>query len=185
MKKILSCVLVAPFAFLILSRVWSGQGLKTYARSFETRPTKSQAISDGPAVLTQHNDPGRTGANLNETVLTTSNVRSASFGKLFSRPVDGYIYAQPLYAPGVTIPQAGVRNVVYVATEHNSVYCYDADNPAAQTPWWQVSLGDPVPSADISEEYTDLTPEIGITSTPVIDPGTGTLYCVAKSKDSS
>jgi hypothetical protein len=142
-------------------------------------------LSGGPAVLTQHNDTSRTGANLNETFLNTSNVRPRSFGKLFSRTVDGYIYAQPLYCSTVPIPQIGARNVIYVATEHNSVYAYDADDPTAGTPYWHATLGDSVPSTDISEEYTDLTPEIGITSTPVIDPATGTLYCVAKSKDSA
>src|SRR5215471_490282 len=185
MKKVLSGVLVVPIAFLITSPVWSGPGQRTYASSLASNASKSLSLSSGSAVLTQHNDSSRTGANLNETFLTTSNVRPGSFGKLFSRPVDGYIYAQPLYAPAVNIPQIGVRNVVYVATEHNSVYCYDADDPAAQNPIWQVSLGNPVPSSDISEEYTDLTPEIGITSTPVIDPAIGTLYVVAKSKDSA
>src|SRR5262245_52375291 len=185
MKKVLSGVLVVPIAFLITSPVWSGPGQRTYASSLASNASKSLALWSGSAVLTQHNDSGRTGANLSETLLTTSNVRPGSFGKLFSRPVDGYIYAQPLYAPAVNIPQIGVRNVVYVATEHNSVYCYDADDPAAQSPIWQVSLGNPVPSSDISEEYTDLTPEIGVTSTPVIDPAIGTLYVVAKSKDSA
>jgi hypothetical protein len=186
MKKFLSCALVLPFAFLILSPISNGPGGKTFARSIEkAKAVRSFALSAGPAVLTQHNDTSRTGANLNETFLNTSSVRPATFGKLFSRPVDGYIYAQPLYAPGVSIPQAGVHNVVYVATEHNSVFAYDADDPAAQSPLWQVGLGDPVPSTDISPDYTDLTPEIGITSTPVIDGTSGTIYVVAKSKDTA
>jgi hypothetical protein len=142
-------------------------------------------LADGPAVLTQHNDTSRTGANLNEPFLNTSNVRPGSFGKLFSRAVDGFVYAQPLYAPGVSIPQLGIRNVVYVATEHNSVYAFDADDPTANAPFWQVSLGSSVSSTDISPQYTDLIPEIGITSTPVIDPTSGMLYVVAKSKDSA
>ena len=98
-------------------------------------------------VLTQHNDNSRTGANLNETVLNTSNVNVNQFGKLFSRIVDGQIYGQPLYAPGVAIGQS-IHNVVYVATMKNNVYAFDADNPAASTPFWQVNLGAPVPVTD-------------------------------------
>jgi len=135
------------------------------------------------SVLTHHNDPERTGANLNEIALNTSNVNSVLFGKLFSLPIDGCIYAQPLYVPNV-VAGGVVHNVVYIATEHNSVYAYDADDPATTKPLWHVNLGAPVPSTDISPIYTDLTPEIGITGTPVIDPTTGTLYVVAKSKDS-
>jgi hypothetical protein len=140
---------------------------------------------DLPSVVTQHNDNGRTGANLRETILNTSTVNSNAFGKLFSRLVDGCIYAQPLFVPGVPIPQKGAHNAIYVATEHDSVYAFDADDPAASDPLWLVSLGDSVPSSDISPDYQDLTPEIGITSTPVIDSNSGTIYVVAKSKDES
>ena len=98
------------------------------------------------AVLTRHNDAGRTGQNLRETKLTTSNVRPAQFGKLFSRQVDGELYAQPLYVPNLFIG-GKTRNVIYLATAHNSVYAYDADDPAANTPLWQVNFGASVPAA--------------------------------------
>jgi hypothetical protein len=146
------------------------------------------------AVTTQHNDGGRTGQNLSETVLNTSNVNVNTFGKLFSLQVDGQIYAQPLYLPNLDI-QGTIRNVVYVATEHNSVYAFDADNASQVAPLWQVNLGTSVPSQDICTvtgdtdpddcPYEDLTPEIGITSTPVIDPNTAIMYVVAKTKNNN
>ena len=98
------------------------------------------------AVLTQHNDNARTGQNLQESVLNTATVSVSNFGKLFALPVDGYIYAQPLYVPQLSI-QGAVHNVVYVATEHNSVYAFDADQAGPEL--WRVNLGPPVPSDDV------------------------------------
>ena len=136
------------------------------------------------AVTTHHNDNSRTGQNLTETVLNTSNVNVSNFGKLFSRNVDGQIYAQPLYVPDLAI--AGqIRNAVYVATQNNSVYAFDADDPNASAPLWNVNFGTPVPSTDVASDCADITPQIGITSTPVIDSSTSTLYVVAKTKDVS
>ncbi len=130
-------------------------------------------------VPTYHNDIARTGQNVAETILTPANVNAAEFGKLFSVPVDGYVYAQPLYVSSVNIA-GGSHNVVYVVTEHDSVYAIDADSG---TVYAQVSL---IPSGGTtvkSTEFncTDLVPEIGITGTPVIDPASGTLYVVASS----
>jgi outer membrane protein assembly factor BamB len=125
-------------------------------------------------VLTQHNDICRSGANLSETHLTHQSVKSG-FGKLFSREVDGQIYAQPLIVTGLDIPGKGVRNVVYVATMKNNLYAFDADDPAEDTPFWHKNLGRPVPYELIPVNWGSLffqyniKPFIGITSTPVID----------------
>jgi outer membrane protein assembly factor BamB len=133
------------------------------------------------SVLTQHNDNGRTGQNLNETVLKTSNVNVNQFGKLFSVSVDGQIYAQVLYVPQLTT-SSGIHNVIYVATENDSVYAFDADNGGLL---WHISLGTPVPSSDICCNYSNMVPSIGITATPVIDLGNSTIYVVAKTKDTT
>jgi len=141
----------------------------------------SPALHAQVSVVTAQNDNNRTAANLSESTLTTSNVNVNQFGKIFSRAVDGYIYAQPLYVPNVTIG-GGVHNVVYVATMNNSVYAFDADDPNASTPLWQVSLGTAVPATATylpNDQTGGLAPTSGILSTPVIDPSSGTLYAVA------
>ena len=144
-------------------------------------------ITNYPGMFTYHDDNLRTGANLSETVLTPSNVNSSSFGKLFSRPLDGIAYAAPLYVENVSIPADGPHNVVYVATEHDSVYAFDADGRST-TPIWKDSFIDPangittVPAGDTGE-CCDIAPEIGITGTPVIDHATNTLYVVAATKE--
>jgi outer membrane protein assembly factor BamB len=143
-------------------------------------------------VLTYHYDNQSTGQNLNETTLTPANVNSTSFGKLFSMPVDGQVYAQPLYMSGVNITTGsnqGTHNVVFIATEHDSLYAFDADNG---TLLWHDTLltaehggtVTTVPAAD-TNETGDLIPEIGITSTPVINPNgaAGTIYVEAKTKE--
>lgn len=140
------------------------------------------------SVLTYHNDVARTGQNLRETALTPASVSSGQFGQLFSYPVDGQVYAQPLYMPGVVIPGKGIHNIVFVATEHDSVYAFDADNDLG-APLWHVSFLEPaqnVIAAQASElECEAITPEIGITGTPVIDPATNTLYVAAMTEEGS
>jgi hypothetical protein len=144
------------------------------------------------SVLTQHNDAARTGANLDETVLTTTNVNSSQFGKLFERVVDDEIYVQPLYVPGVDIPGVGVRNVVYVATNNDSVYAFDADSPAAAAPLWRVNYTNPAAGitplshTDVGQAcgtYVDFAGNIGVGGTPAIDIAAQTLYVVARTKE--
>ncbi|MGD0225481.1 MAG: choice-of-anchor D domain-containing protein [Terriglobia bacterium] len=140
-----------------------------------------------PGVYTQRYDNSRSGANTQEVILTPSNVNVNQFGKLFALPVDGQVYAQPLYVQNVTIPGQGVHNVVYVATQNDSVYAFDADGQST-TPLWHSSFTSatitPVPSSDTNPPGTaDISPIIGITSTPVIDPVGGTLYVTAKTRE--
>jgi len=135
------------------------------------------------AVYTHKYDNTRQGANVSETILTPTNVTSTTFGKLFTLNVDGYIFGQPLYVPNLTIKGA-VHNVVYVATEHDSVYAFDADSSNNTAPLWKVSFlvngATTVPTGDVG---STIFPEIGITSTPVIDPVSATIYVVAETKE--
>jgi uncharacterized protein (TIGR03437 family) len=138
-----------------------------------------------PSVLTWHNDNARTGQNLQETTLTPANVNASTFGKLFVIPVDGKVDAQSLFVPSVAIPGKGAHNVLYVMTEHDSAYAFDADTGSML---WQVSLLGASESTSDSRSCGQVVPEIGVTSTPVIDPQSGphgTIYAVATSKDGS
>ena len=154
------------------------------------------AVTDLAGVYTYHDDLARDGANTQEYALTPSNVNTSSFGKLFSCTVDGAVYAQPLWVANLTI--GGVKhNVVFVATQHDSLFAFDADaNPCVQL--WDVSLIDTnhggtggevtvpsgVPGYLVGIGSGDITPEVGVTGTPVIDPSTSTLYVVSKSMNS-
>jgi hypothetical protein len=142
-------------------------------------------ISSSPGVFTHHNDNLRTGQNLDETVLTPANVTPINFGLLYAYPIDGYAYAAPLYVANLNIPGSGFHNVVYVATEHDSVYAFDADG-LTPAPLWQVSFINPPAVTTVSSstvQSNDLIPEIGITGTPVIDQVSGTLYAIAKTAE--
>lgn len=137
----------------------------------------------GQDVLTWHNDVGRTGQNLRETVLTHANVNAKMFGKLFGIPVDGKVDAEPLYVHALEIPNRGTRNVLLVATEHDSVYAFDADSGQQ---FWRAHLLSPGETASDNRNCDQISPEIGITATPVIDRARGphgVLYVVAMSKD--
>ncbi len=141
-------------------------------------------VLNGQSVLTWHNDNARTGQNLQETILTPANVKEATFGRLFTIPVDGKVDAQPLYVPALTISQT-VHNVLYVATEHDSLYAFDADT---FTQLMHVSLLGSGETTSDTRSCTQVTPEIGITATPAIDLTVGphgTIYVLSMSKDSS
>src|SRR5215467_5009499 len=136
-------------------------------------------------VTTSQYDNARTGATLNEKILTPQNVNAQQFGKLGAFKVDGPVYAQPLFVPNVKLPGKGTHDILYVSTEHDSVYAFDASRPG-DPPLWQVSFLDKakgiiVPSED-DVQCPFIRPEVGITSTPVIDIKTGTLYVLARTK---
>lgn len=152
------------------------------------------AIAFSQSLTTYHYDNARTGQNTAETFLTPANVNPNQFRLLFSQLVDGQVYAQPLYVSNVTVPGKGTHNLVFVTTQGDSVYAFDADDNKGpnSTSVWHANLLDTahgaalgattVPSADVGW-CTDISPQIGITSTPVIDRATQTLYVVAKSKE--
>jgi hypothetical protein len=152
--------------------------------------TATIAITDLAGVFTYHNDLSRDGANTQEYLLSGTTVTPSTFGKLFSCPVDGAVYTQPLWVPGVSI-NGSLHNVLYVATQHDSVYAFDADaNPCVKL--WQVNLldslhgGTPGETAvvwnDVGNCFGDIYPEVGVTGTPVIDPVNSTIYLVSASE---
>jgi len=147
-----------------------------------TLTVNSAATTD---VVTYHNDVARTGQNLSETILTLANVNSTGFGKIGFYAVDGKVDAQPLYLANISIPGQNSHNVLYVATEHDSVYAFDADNG---TQLWKVTVLGAGETTSDPHNCGQVVPEIGITATPVIDRSrgpNGTIYVVAMSKNAS
>jgi hypothetical protein len=174
-------------------------GVYTVTATSLTDGTKSAsttvAVTDLPGVYTYHNDAARDGANDREYLLTPANVNSARFGKLFSCVTDGAIYTQPLWAANLEIGGAK-HNAVFVATQHDGLFAFDADaNPCVQL--WSANLIDAAHGATAGESTVpsggpgylvgngagSITPETGVTGTPVIDPATATLYVVSKSME--
>jgi hypothetical protein len=176
-------------------------GVYTVTATSVSDPSRSSsltvAVTDLPGIFTYRDDVARDGVNGHEYALTPATVSSSSFGKLFSCPVDGAIYAQPLWVAQLNV-SGTARNVVFVATEHDSLYAFDADAADCE-PLWSVSLIDAahgggagetsVPAGTtgflVGKGHGNMAPEVGVTGTPVIDPATGTLFVVSKSTTGS
>src|SRR5579862_5162806 len=165
------------------TRITPGVGLLLFILFSVNRPLFAQSN-----IVTERYDNARTGANLNETQLNTSNVNVNTFGKLWSYTVSGSVQAQPLYVQGVSIPGKGTHNVLYVVTMNDVVYAFDADS-SSNTPLWsldittQVSGSTPVPITDIVGPNLNIVGNVGIESTPQIDLSTNTMYLVARTKE--
>ena len=129
-------------------------------------------------VLTAQYDTFRTSWNAAETYLTVSSVNQTQFGKLFTRQLDGWVYAQPLYLQGLTIPGYGSVNVVFVCSANNTVYAFDADNASVAAPYWSTNLGPPDTTPN-GPGSPNSEPVLGIISTPVIMPTMNAIYVAA------
>jgi hypothetical protein len=160
---------------------------KSLAWSFMLIPVLMMGLRTGAqSIPTSQYDNARSGANRLETILTPRNVNVRHFGKIFTLKVDGDIYAQPLFLAGLEIPGKGRHDVLFIATEHDSVYAFDAyGHPSV--PLWRINFLSKgvttVPEDDV--ECPFIAPEVGITSTPVIDADTGTLYVLARTKETA
>jgi len=176
-KKFRAPVVLFFLAVLALLTGCGGVSASNNPPPVTPTPMSTPPVSVSVSVLTYHNDGQRTGLNANETILNPSNVNPSSFGKVFSYPVDGQVYAQPLVVSSLNDIAGGKHNVVFVATEHNSVYAFDADGLSPNA-LWRKNLGPSVPSNAVE----GVSPEKGITGTPVIDGGTQTLYVVAETQ---
>lgn len=182
---------VLPCQFKVLCKMNQLPGRTTVALTAIAFLVYHQALAT--PVLTYHNNNARTGANTNETLLTLANVNTNSFGLLMKYDVDGYVYAQPLYVPGLAIAGHGTHNTVFVATANNSVYAFDADSHAGPDGGllWHASLGDGIDVVTNHEfggryhnnVFQDMFPRVGITGTPVIDLANGTLLVDAFTRE--
>jgi hypothetical protein len=181
-------ILVALLAVLFMAACGSSTSSNSPSNSGSGGGTPSPSPTPSSIdVTTYHYDNLRTGQNLSETMLTPANVNQAKFGKLGELMVDGKVDGQPLYLSQVAMPGVGTKNVLYVATEHGSVFAFDADTVSGTSakPLWQISTQLPGESPSDDRGCGQVTPEIGITSTPVIDRARGAIYVVAVSKNSS
>jgi len=160
--------------------VAAAAGNVTITASFSNQSATS-TVAVGANVVTWHNDNLRSGLNAGEGILTPQNVNSQRFGKVYSYSVDGYIYAQPLFVSNLSV-NGSLHNVVFVATENDSVYAFDSDNFASGSSLWHVSLlqSDETPIAGGS-----IQPYLGITSTPAIDLTSHTMYIVSAQESST
>jgi hypothetical protein len=163
-----------PGTYNTVVQEWDNCG-KSATTPIDLTVTGSSFTPGTASVTTWHYDKNRSGNNPDETSLTPSNVNSQSFGKLFSYLVDGYVYGEPLLVSNLTINGAK-HNVVYVATENDSVYAFDADSYGSGTPLWETSL---LRSGESPITTGPIQPVEGVTSTPVIDPSTNTIYIVS------
>src|ERR1700674_3148742 len=173
-------------SIIVVLIAFSFAGCGGYASTGTVNGSGPGGPYSGVDVLTYHYDNQRTGQNLNETALTPANVNSTKFGKLGEFPVDGRVDAQPLYLSQVSIG-GQKKNVLYVATEHDSVYAFDADSISGTTStflWRTATLGSGESTSD-DRGCGQVSPEIGITATPVIDRSRNAIYVVAMSKNSS
>src|SRR6267378_1571822 len=172
-------------SIIVVLIVFSFAGCGGYASTGSVNGGGPGGPYSGVDVLTYHYDNQRAGQNLNETALTPANVNSTKFGKLGEFAVDGRVDAQPLYLSQVTIG-GQKKNVLYVATEHGSVYAFDADSVNGNTStflWKVTTLGSGETTSD-NRGCSQVSPEIGITATPVIDRSRNAIYVVAMSKNS-
>ena len=178
---------ITTFLVLISSLIaGTGNAFASSSMSSHVQQTASNtAAPTNTAVTTYKEDTARTGNHSTETILNTNNVKQSTFGKRVTYPVDGQIYAQPLFLPNITI-QGTKHNVVYVATEHDSIYAFDADATKASAPLWHTSfINAPrvVSPSNTDLSCQDMIPEDGLSGTPVIDRNTGTLYAVVLTKE--
>ena len=178
------CRASALISFLLIFLAIILAGILVSCGSISRSSGGATTVQAQNGVFTRHYNNARTGANVGESTLTPANVNANTFGVLFTIPVDGFVMAQPLYVPNVAISGQGTHNVVFVATENNTVYAFDADGKTLNA-LWQVSLnppgGEPVPCMDIGQDAC-VAPTMGISATPAIDPASGTMYVAARSK---
>jgi PQQ-like domain len=187
MGRVLSAALVYLLSIIIVASLGcsSGNGNSSGPNPTPTPTPTPNPPSGGSAgfdVVTYHNDAARTGQNLNETVLTPSNVNSTSFGKVGFFSADGKVDAEPLLLAGLDLGGQGTHDVLYVVTEHDSVYAMDA---ASGKVYWKVSLIGAGETTSDDHGCSQISPEIGITATPVIDRANNVMYVVAMTKDGS